>query len=68
VDTALELCGPASVAIGSDFDGALRTVCDVTGMPAATARLLAGGLDRETVAGVMGANALRAFAEAWSAT
>jgi len=68
VDTALELCGPASVAIGSDFDGALRTVCDVTGMPAATARLLAGGLDRETLAGVMGANALRVFAEAWSAT
>ncbi|MBA3627518.1 MAG: membrane dipeptidase, partial [Chloroflexi bacterium] len=59
VDAALELCGPTKVAIGSDFDGALRMVCDVTGLPTVTARLLAGGLDRQTVAGVMGGNALR---------
>ncbi|MBA3796223.1 MAG: membrane dipeptidase [Chloroflexi bacterium] len=66
VDAALELCGPTKVAIGSDFDGALRMVCDVTGLPTVTARLLAGGLDRQTVAGVMGGNALRALDGIWS--
>lgn len=67
VDAALELCGPTRVAIGSDFDGALRMVCDVAGLPAITARLLQGGHDRETVAGVMGGNALRVLTEVWSA-
>lgn len=66
VDTALGLCGPATVAIGSDLDGALRMVCDVTGLPAITARLLAGGLDRQTVGGVMGGNALRVLSHVWS--
>jgi len=67
VDAALELCGPTKVAIGSDFDGALRMVCDVTGLPAVTARLLAGGLDRKTVAAVMGGNASGALSQVWSA-
>jgi len=66
VDAALELCGPTKVAIGSDFDGALRMVCDVTGLPTVTARLLAGGLDRQTVARVMGGNALRVLTGIWS--
>ncbi len=66
VDAALELCGPTKVAIGSDFDGALRMVCDVAGLPAVTGRLLAGGLDRQIVAGVMGGNALRVLAGIWS--
>jgi microsomal dipeptidase-like Zn-dependent dipeptidase len=66
VDAALELCGPTKVAIGSDFDGALRMVCDITGLPAVTARLLAGGLDRQTVARVMGGNALRVLTGIWS--
>ncbi len=66
VDTALGLCGPTKVAIGSDFDGALRMVCDVTGLPAITARLLTGGLDRRTVGGVMGGNALRVLSQVWS--
>ncbi len=65
VDAALELCGPTKVAIGSDFDGALRMVCDVAGLPAITARLLSAGLDRQTVAGVMGGNALRVLDGAW---
>ncbi len=56
---AVELVGPAQVAIGSDFDGALRMPFDVRGLPALTAGLLAAGLDREAVAGIMGANALR---------
>ncbi|MDQ3553082.1 MAG: membrane dipeptidase [Chloroflexota bacterium] len=65
VDAALELCGPSNVALGSDFDGALRMVCDVAGLPAVTARLLDRGLDRQTVAGVMGGNALRVLEGAW---
>lgn len=65
VDLALELCGPTAVAIGSDFDGALRMVCDVAGLPALTARLLASGLERQVVAGVMGGNALRVLSRVW---
>ena len=56
---AVELVGPAQVAIGSDFDGALRMPFDVRGLPALTAALLAVGLGRDDVAGIMGANALR---------
>jgi len=59
VDAALELCGPTQVAIGSDFDGALRMVCDVAALPWVTSRLLNGGLAKSAVAGVMGENALR---------
>ena len=56
---AVGLVGPAQVAIGSDFDGGLRMPFDVRGLPALTAGLLAAGLDREAVAGIMGGNALR---------
>ena len=59
VDAGLELCGPEHLAIGSDFDGGLRTVCDVAGLPAVTGHLLAAGLDRGTVAAFLGGNALR---------
>ncbi len=68
VDAALELCGRMKVAIGSDFDGALRMVCDVAGLPAVTTRLLADGLDRQIVAAVMGGNALRVLSQVWSST
>ena len=56
---ALELAGPAQVALGSDFDGALPMPFDVRGLPALTQGLLDAGLGRETVAAVMGGNALR---------
>ena len=56
---AVELVGPEQVAIGSDFDGALRMPFDVRGLPALTAALLEAGLDDEAVAGIMGGNALR---------
>jgi membrane dipeptidase len=58
-DLALELAGPENVAIGSDMDGGLRMVVDAAGMPAVTEELLRRGHDRETVAAVMGGNALR---------
>jgi microsomal dipeptidase-like Zn-dependent dipeptidase len=56
---AVELVGPEHVALGSDFDGALRMPFDVTGLPALTGALLDAGLGREVVAGIMGGNALR---------
>jgi microsomal dipeptidase-like Zn-dependent dipeptidase len=59
VSHAVELVGPERVAIGSDFDGALRMPFDVRGLPALTGALLAAGFDRSAVAAVMGGNALR---------
>jgi microsomal dipeptidase-like Zn-dependent dipeptidase len=56
---AVELVGPERVALGSDFDGALRMPFDVTGLPALTGALLDAGFGREAVAGMMGGNALR---------
>jgi microsomal dipeptidase-like Zn-dependent dipeptidase len=56
---AVELIGPDRVALGSDFDGALRMPFDVTGLPALTGALLAAGLGRDAVAGIIGGNALR---------
>jgi microsomal dipeptidase-like Zn-dependent dipeptidase len=61
---AVGLVGPAQVAIGSDFDGALRMPFDVRGLPALTAALLAAGLGRDAVAGIMGGNALRTLTAA----
>ena len=61
------LVGVDRVAIGSDFDGALRMPFDVRGLPAVTAALLSAGFDHDAVAGIMGGNALRAL-EAASAT
>jgi microsomal dipeptidase-like Zn-dependent dipeptidase len=56
---AVGLVGARNVAIGSDFDGALRMPFDVRGLPALTAALLATDLDHGAVAGIMGGNALR---------
>lgn len=61
---AIDLVGPAQVAIGSDFDGALRMPFDVRGLPALTGALLAAGLDQGSVAAIMGGNALHALAAA----
>ncbi len=56
---AIGLVGADHVAVGSDFDGALRMPFDVRGLPALTGALLGAGLDHEAVAGIMGGNALR---------
>ena len=66
VSHAIRLVGADQVAIGSDFDGALRMPFDVRGLPALTGALLGAGLDREAVAGIMGGNALRVLEAAKS--
>ncbi len=61
---AVDQVGPQAVALGSDFDGALRMPFDVTGLPLLTQGLLDGGLDGQDVAAVMGGNALRVLGDA----
>jgi microsomal dipeptidase-like Zn-dependent dipeptidase len=61
VELGLEVCGPDSIAIGSDMDGALRMLVDASGFPLLTAELLRRGVARETVQAVMGDNAIRAI-------
>jgi microsomal dipeptidase-like Zn-dependent dipeptidase len=57
--TALELAGPAGVAIGSDMDGGLRMALDAGGLPYLSSGLLAAGVSEGDVRGVLGGNALR---------
>jgi microsomal dipeptidase-like Zn-dependent dipeptidase len=61
VDTirwAVDVVGPAHVALGSDLDGGLRAVIDVAGTPLITQGLLDAGVPRDQVAAVMGGNAV----------
>ena len=57
--TAIDLGGIEHVGLGSDFDGAVTTPFDATGMPLLTEALLAEGLSDDDIAAVMGRNALR---------
>jgi microsomal dipeptidase-like Zn-dependent dipeptidase len=57
--TALEVAGPDHVALGSDMDGALRMLIGVEGLPALVDGLASHGLNEETIARVMGENAVR---------
>lgn len=68
ISHALGLVGAGQVAIGSDFDGALRMPFDIRGLPALTGALLGAGLDHGTVAGIMGGNALQMLEGAAPAT
>jgi microsomal dipeptidase-like Zn-dependent dipeptidase len=58
-----DLVGATHVALGSDFDGAVATPFDATGLPQVTDALLAEGFDDEEVALIMGGNVLRVLAE-----
>lgn len=62
VVAAIELAGIEHVALGSDFDGAVPTPFDATGMPLVTEALLAEGLSEADIAAVMGGNAVRVLA------
>ncbi len=53
------LVGPAHVALGSDWDGTVRTPIDAAGVKHVTAGLLARGFSRDEVRGAMGENVFR---------
>jgi microsomal dipeptidase-like Zn-dependent dipeptidase len=59
---AIGLAGVEHVAIGSDFDGAVATPFDASGMALLTEALLAEGLSDDDIAAVMGGNAVRLLA------
>jgi microsomal dipeptidase-like Zn-dependent dipeptidase len=56
---AVAVAGVDHVALGSDFDGAVPTPFDVTGLVQVTDALLAEGFVDEDVAKVMGGNVIR---------
>lgn len=58
----VEIAGPDHVSLGSDFDGAVTTPFDASGLPLLTAALLEEGLDDATLAKVMGENVRRVLA------
>jgi microsomal dipeptidase-like Zn-dependent dipeptidase len=61
---AADLVGVRHVALGSDFDGAVTTPTDVTGLPLLTAALRRHGFDPAEIAAIMGGNVLRLLREA----
>lgn len=60
---AADVAGFDHVALGSDFDGAVQTPFDATGMVQITDALLDAGLTEDEVARVMGGNAIRLLME-----
>ncbi|HEX2754068.1 MAG TPA: dipeptidase [Candidatus Limnocylindrales bacterium] len=56
---AVTVVGADHVGLGSDFDGAVGTPFDVSGMAVLTAALLAQGMDEAAIAAVMGGTAVR---------
>ena len=60
---AANLVGARHVALGSDFDGAVTTPFDATGLAQLTDALLAEGFDDEEIGLIMGGNVLRVLAE-----
>ncbi|WP_428265292.1 dipeptidase [Haliangium sp.] len=54
-----DLVGVAHVGLGSDFDGAVRTGLDTTGLVGITAALKARGFSDDDVRAVMGGNVIR---------
>ncbi len=57
------VAGPAHVALGSDFDGAVTTAFDTTRLAALVDGLLADGWSEAEIRGAMGENALRVLGE-----
>jgi len=54
-----DLIGAEHVALGSDFNGTVRTPFDTTGLPLLTEGLLAAGFDETEIAAIMGGNVRR---------
>jgi membrane dipeptidase len=60
---AVAVVGADHVGLGSDFDGAVPTPFDASGLSMLTAALLAEGLDEATIGEVMGGTAIRVLRE-----
>ncbi len=56
---AVDRVGAEHVALGSDFDGFVRTPIDAAGLPALTDALLGAGLPEEQIRSIMGGNVAR---------
>lgn len=56
---AVSVIGADHVGLGSDFDGAVPTPFDISGIGLLTAALMDEGLDETTIAAVMGGTAIR---------
>ncbi|HET9317421.1 MAG TPA: dipeptidase [Vicinamibacteria bacterium] len=56
---AVRVAGPEHVGLGSDFDGAVTTPFDASGLPQVTQALLDAGMAEDDVARVMGGNVIR---------
>ncbi len=54
-----DLVGPDHVALGSDWDGAVTTVVDASGIGLVTEALLREGMSEEEIRWIMGENVLR---------
>jgi membrane dipeptidase len=65
---AVAVVGADHVALGSDFDGAVPTPFDASGLALLTAALLAEGLDEAAIAAVMGGSAVRFLRESLPAS
>ncbi|MGB3316020.1 MAG: membrane dipeptidase [Albidovulum sp.] len=61
---AIGVVGADHVALGSDFDGAVRTSFDTSELAALTQALIDRGLDEAVIAKVMGGNMIRFLQEA----
>jgi microsomal dipeptidase-like Zn-dependent dipeptidase len=61
---AVSVAGIEHVGLGSDFDGAVSTPFDASGLASLTEALIAEGFSDEDVARIMGANAIRVLQEA----
>lgn len=59
----VNLLGAEHVALGSDFDGTVKTPFDASEMLVLTQALIDADLDEETIRAVMGENAIRFFRE-----
>ena len=59
----VDLVGIDHVGLGSDFDGAVRTKFDVTGLPHISESLLAEGFNADEIEKIMGGNVVRLLLE-----
>jgi len=63
IQHAITLAGVKHVALGSDFDGAIRVAFDTTGLQLLTQGLMEAGLSESDIADVMGGNVRRLLLE-----